>query len=198
MTTDAGTASVLIVSGSAQGIKFISDLLDPAFFSPVRYVKSGAEARRALGTENIDILIVNAPLPDEFGDELASDAGEVNGTGTLLLVKSELYTEKSDTWARHGVLVLPKPLSKQTLAQAARLVLTSQLRVKTLAKENRLLRAKLEENKVISRAKCLLIEKLAMQEPEAHRYIEKVAMDTRKTRYEVAVSILKEYTEGDL
>ena len=198
MTTDAGTASVLIVSGSAQGIKFISDLLDPAFFSPVRYVKSGSEARRALGSENIDILIVNAPLPDEFGDELAADAVEVNGIGTLLLVKSELYAEKSDTFARHGVLVLPKPLTRQILTQAFRLMLTSQLRVKTIVKENKLLRAKLEENKVISRAKCLLIEKLAMHEPEAHRYIEKVARDTRKTRYEVAVSILKEYAEENL
>lgn len=189
---------MLIVSGSVQGIKFISELLDPAFFSPVRYVKSGSEARRALAAESIDLLIVNTPLPDEFGDGLASDACEVNGAGVLLLVKSELYAEKSDIWARHGVLVLPKPLTKQVLCQAARLLQTAQLRVKALAKENRLLRTKLEESRTISRAKCLLIEKLGMHEPDAHRYIEKIAMDTRKTRYEVAVRILKEYAEVEL
>ena len=47
--------------------------------------------------------------------------------------------------------------------------------------------------RLIDRAKCVLIQYLTMTEPQAHRYIEKQAMDTRTTRREVAQQILRTY-----
>ena len=44
---------------------------------------------------------------------------------------------------------------------------------------------------MVDRAKCALIQYLGFTEPQAHRYIEKQAMDLRQTRREVAESILK-------
>ena len=46
---------------------------------------------------------------------------------------------------------------------------------------------------MVDRAKCALIQYLHMSEPDAHRYIEKQAMDLRITRQEVAEEILKTY-----
>ena len=43
----------------------------------------------------------------------------------------------------------------------------------------------------MDRAKCVLIEYLKMTESEAHRFIEKQAMDMRITKREVAERILK-------
>ena len=48
----------------------------------------------------------------------------------------------------------------------------------------------LEETKLVGRAKIILMEKMRITEPEAHRYIEKEAMDSRRTRKEVAESII--------
>ena len=53
--------------------------------------------------------------------------------------------------------------------------------------------SKLEELQLISRAKAVLIEYLKLTEPQAHRYIEKQAMDLGLTRPQVALNILKTY-----
>ena len=59
--------------------------------------------------------------------------------------------------------------------------------------ENDKLKRMLGEIKLISRAKCVLVEKEFVTEEEAHKLIEKRAMETRKTRGEIAAEILKKY-----
>lgn len=51
----------------------------------------------------------------------------------------------------------------------------------------------MEEIRIVGRAKLLLIEKLKMTEPDAHRYIEKTAMDRCISKRAVAESIIKTY-----
>ncbi|MPN53777.1 hypothetical protein SDC9_201443 [bioreactor metagenome] len=46
---------------------------------------------------------------------------------------------------------------------------------------------------MIDRAKMLLISHLAFSEAQAHRYIEKQAMDMRATKRAIAEEILKTY-----
>lgn len=62
-----------------------------------------------------------------------------------------------------------------------------------LQSENERLKVKISEIRLIDRAKCILIEYLNMSEPQAHRYIEKQAMDLRVTKKEIAENILKTY-----
>jgi response regulator NasT len=52
---------------------------------------------------------------------------------------------------------------------------------------------KIEEARLINRAECILIQYLKLTEPQAHRYIEKQAMDKRLSKLEVAKSILTTY-----
>ena len=65
----------------------------------------------------------------------------------------------------------------------------SNLEKKTLSIEE-----KMEEIRLVNRAKWVLIQNLKMTEPDAHRYIEKQAMDTCTTRLEIAKEIIKTYT----
>ena len=62
-----------------------------------------------------------------------------------------------------------------------------------MEKKNASVEEKIEEIRIVNRAKCLLIEQLKMTEPEAHRYIEKQAMDTRLSKREVAEHIIRTY-----
>jgi response regulator NasT len=62
-------------------------------------------------------------------------------------------------------------------------------------RENAKLQVKLDEIKMVNRAKCVLMQYLKLTEPQAHRYIEKQAMDTRETKLEVAKSILLRYEQ---
>ncbi|MDR0930197.1 MAG: ANTAR domain-containing protein [Clostridiales bacterium] len=59
--------------------------------------------------------------------------------------------------------------------------------------ENTKLNQKIEDIRIIDRAKLVLISYLKMTEDEAHKYIEKQAMNTRRTRRAVAESVLKTY-----
>ena len=52
------------------------------------------------------------------------------------------------------------------------------------------LEEKMEEIRLVNRAKWLLIERRGMDEPTAHRYIEKLAMDRCVTRRVIAEAIL--------
>ena len=61
-----------------------------------------------------------------------------------------------------------------------------------LRQENDKLRDKIAQIRLVDRAKCYLIEHKGMSEAEAHRMIEKTAMDTRRDRAEVAAEILEE------
>ena len=55
------------------------------------------------------------------------------------------------------------------------------------------LEEKIEEIRLVNRAKWLLIECLGMTEPEAHRYIEKQSMDQRISKREAAEAVIKTY-----
>ena len=53
---------------------------------------------------------------------------------------------------------------------------------------------KIQEIRLVNKAKWALIQCLGMTEEEAHRHIEKRAMDERLTRREVASRILSTYS----
>ena len=53
---------------------------------------------------------------------------------------------------------------------------------------------KMEEIRIVNRAKWILIRELKLDEPEAHRYIEKQAMDRCISKRIVAEEIIKTYS----
>ena len=145
--------SVLIVSGTQKGAAYITELLSPREFAPMTTALSGGDARRLLLRRSYDLVVINTPLPDEFGHELAEYITEKFVSGVMVLAKAELFDQV-----------------------------------------NQKLRTKMEEVRIVARAKCILVEYLRMSEQQAHRYIEKQAMDMRTSKKDVAENILKTYT----
>ncbi len=186
--------SALIVSGTEKGSNLIEDLMrNTSGISDFFYTRNGSEARRILIENSYDIIIINTPLADEFGHDLALYASTNTVSGLILIVKSEIYEEICDRVEDYGILVLSKPLSRQTFYSAVKLVSATQKRLLILEKENMKLQKKIEEIRLVDRAKCVLIQYLNMTEAEAHRYIEKQAMDMRKTKKTIAENILNTY-----
>ena len=68
------TYSVLLVSASDKFNATTTTLLPVTDYWPVTTVKSIAEAKRRLLDQPYDIILINAPLPDDFGMRLAIDA----------------------------------------------------------------------------------------------------------------------------
>ena len=188
------TEQVLIVSSSQKAAAFLKDYLKAGETGGQTVTAgSGGEARRLFSQNEYGAVIVNTPLSDEFGHELAIHFAESSTSGILLLVKSELAEEEGGKVEDYGVVVVSKPVNRVYLHQAWKLVSASRRRMNGLQSENIKLRHKMEEIRVVDRAKCALIQYLNLTEPEAHRYIEKHAMDLRKPRLEIAKDILKTY-----
>jgi AmiR/NasT family two-component response regulator len=185
--------SVLIISYSKKSIAYLTDILSEAFVTNITTISNASEARRILIEKDFDLCIVNAPLPDEFGERLARNIAEKEISEVILIVKAELFDEVSDRVEEYGVITIAKPISKSLLWNALKLASATHKRIKTIQNENKKLIQKIEDIRIIDRAKCILISHFSMSEPEAHRYIEKQAMDMRMTRRKVAEEILKIY-----
>jgi AmiR/NasT family two-component response regulator len=187
------TYSVLIVTASERFTDSIMPLLPMTDYWPVQTASSVAEARRWLADTEFDIVLINTPLPDDFGMHLAIDICTGSGAGVLLLVKNDHYNEIYSKVVRYGVITLSKPTNRQMVAQNLRILCATRERIRQMQAKQATVEEKIKEIRLVNRAKWLLIECLNMTEAEAHRYIEKQAMDLRISRREAAENIIKTY-----
>ena len=185
------TYSVLIVTASERFTDSIMPLLPMTDYWPVQTASSVAEARRWLADTEFDIVLINTPLPDDFGMHLAIDICTGSDAGVLLLVKNDHYNEIYSKVVRYGVITLSKPTNRQMVAQNLRILCATRERIRQMQAKQATVEEKIKEIRLVNRAKWLLIECLNMTEAEAHRYIEKQAMDLRISRREAAENIIK-------
>jgi len=183
----------LVVSGSKKGEDFFSQLLEEAGFHNIDTIDSAEGAKRLINNFHYDIIIINSPLADEPGEKLAGTLCKTTASGVLLVVKAEKVSEIEDRVADEGVFVLAKPLNKPMFLAAIRFVRASWMRISALRAKEENLKKQLEDIKLIERAKYCLIQYLGMTEPQAHRHIEKQAMDMRRSKRQIAEDILKTY-----
>ena len=182
--------SVLLVSAAGNFNAALGELLPAAVFTPVHTVSDVSAAKRAFAGRAYDIVIVNSPLPDDPGVRFSIDAGNGSQTVSLLILRAEAYAEVAARVTPHGVFTLQKPLSKALTEAALSWLISARERLRTTEKKTLSLEEKMAEIRLINRAKWKLIEQRGMDEPTAHRYIEKQAMDRCVTRRAIAEEIL--------
>ena len=185
--------SVLIVSAAESFNDALSALLPTSKYSPTNFVSNISAAKRALAERAFDFVIINSPLPDDIGTRFAIDTGSSKETVVLLMVRAELQAEIYDKVAEHGVFVLPKPTSKPTMAIALSWLSSAREKLRKTEKKTLSIEEKMEEIRIVNRAKWILIRELKLDEPEAHRYIEKQAMDRCISKRIIAEEIIKTY-----
>lgn len=183
-------ANALIVSAGTNANEYLARHIAELGYTRPAFAASGGEARRRMDAKDFEVIIINTPLPDEFGHELGMDAVQKTDAGVILLAKTATAEQISDKLQDYGVLVLGKPFTAAQFRQAVQMAAGIFRRLALVRAENAKLQDKLAQLRLVDRAKCFLIEKRGMTEAEAHRLIEKTAMDTRKSRGEVAEDIL--------
>ena len=185
--------SVLLVSASEKFNTAMRGLLPMTDFWPLDCAGSVSEARRRLCELDYDLVLINAPLPDDFGVRLATGICSGSGAGVLLFVKAALYEDVCAKVTEYGVLTVSKPAPTQVVRQSLRVLCATRERLRLMEERQASVEEKIEEIRLVNRAKWLLIERLGMTEAEAHRYIEKQSMDQRIPRRELAENIIKTY-----
>ena len=185
---------LLVVSASESFRQAMEETFLQMNVFTAQHVTSIAAAKRITAERKFDLMIVNTPLADEFGSRFAAEASVGKGIVVLLIVKNDIYEEVFGKVLDSGVYVLPKPMTRITIQRALKWMCATKERLRCVEKKSFSLEEKMEEIRIVNRAKWLLIGNLKMTEADAHRYIEKQAMDTCVSRKTVAENIIKTYS----
>ena len=142
--------------------------------------------------EEVTLIVQRCPdaaLAEEVRARLA------RGEGAVVVVKREQLAAAERLLAGSGAAVLAADVSFPVLAGALQAEAKAGERLFAVSEELFRLREKLESEKLVMRAKLVLIEG-GMSEGEAHRLLEKQAMDRRITRREAAEEIVRRHAAG--
>ena len=185
--------SVLVVSSSEKFNSALTAYFSVPTFTPVQTVSGISVAKRALVERAFDFVVVNSPVGEDVGIRFSIDTVTSCDSVVLFLAKTEQYDLAFEKLAEHGVFLLQKPISRPVFSIALDWLISAREglrknRTKTLSIEE-----KMNEIRLVNRAKWLLISELKMTEPTAHRYIEKQAMDRCIPRKMIAEEIIKTY-----
>ena len=185
--------SILIVSASEQLTAFVKKVISDGRFSGIEVRKSVAQAAQELLNRHYDVVLVNAPLPDDFGVDFVLNLCERYTSGVLILTPGDVCDDVTDRVIDFGVVVLAKPVTNRALARNIRHLCAIQDKIRNTEKKVLTLEEKINEMRIVNQAKCLLIEKEQISEEEAHRRIGKQAMDRCISRKLVAEEIIEKY-----
>jgi response regulator NasT len=193
MTPAEHVYSVLIVSAQEKLNKMLMPALSGGRFEPVTIVDSIAKAQRKLVDQDYDLVFINAPLPDDFGRKFAADVCAESERVAIMTVRSDMFDEIASVMSPKGVMVIKRPLDENRLDEMLGVMCSMRERLRRIKKKTQTLEEKMEEIRLVNRAKWALIKSCHMTEENAHRYIQKQAMDLCLSKKETAENILKTY-----
>ena len=189
MKKEGSAGAILVVTRKPEHTAAIRSALIQSYG---RIIGAGdaSEAKRVLARERIAVMLVFTPLTDGAELDTLLEMALRRMTAIILLVKREVYTETIYRGKGTDVYVCTYPLQMEQVVQTVELLFRTRERLYESYLEQNRLRARIQEERTVSRAKCLLIERQGMTEEEAHHYIEKNAMDHGITRAVSAGRIL--------
>lgn len=186
---EAESHSVLVVSRDSKIISQISAFLVPPLFE-LTTTSDFNEARRLATERSFNIIIADSG--DGYDTDFAINLADSYST-ILLLVPNEHFDEISYRVEGYGILTITKPFEPFYLYNMMKIAIAVQYKVQVLSSQTTKLKVKMEEIKQVNRAKMLLMQNMNMSEQEAHRYIEKEAMDRGMKKTAISEKILKTY-----
>ena len=110
-----------------------------------------------------------------------------------MLTPPQFFEQISYKVEGYGILTITSPFDSFYFYNMIKIAIAVQFKIQVLSSQTVKLKEKMEEIRLVNRAKMLLMQNLNMTEQEAHRYIEKEAMDRCMKRTAIADSIIKTY-----
>jgi len=153
-------------------------------------VGSGDEIVAAAREAAVDVALIDIEMPGMDGITAAEIIGEERIAPILMLTafsQSELVERARDA----GVMgYLVKPFGASEVVPAIEVAIGRFAELRAIEEELANLEDRFESRKIIDQAKGMLQEGLGLTEPEAFRWIQKTAMDLRKSMREVAEGVI--------
>jgi response regulator NasT len=189
---------VLIAEDEALIRLDLAEMLVEEGYDVVGEAGDGETAVRLAGELKPDLIILDIKMPIMDGLAAAEKIAEARIAPVVILTafsQRELVDRASEAGA---MAYLVKPFQKSDLVPAIEIALSRFAEFSALETEVATLNERLETRKIVERAKGEMMTRYQMTEPQAFKWIQRMAMDHRMTMREVADRILAEAAASEL
>jgi two-component system, response regulator PdtaR len=169
----------------------IVEILREAGYDVVGEAGDGESAVRLVEEVQPDLVVMDVKMPILDGISAAERIGRARLAPVVLLTafsQRELVDRARDAGAMAYVV---KPFTSADLLPAVEIAVSRFQEITELEEEVSDLTERFETRKRVERAKGLLMTRMGLSEPEAFRWIQKTAMDLRRSMREVAEGVVE-------
>ncbi len=172
------------------------EMLTEAGYDVVGQAGDGEAAIQLTEKEKPDLVVMDVKMPKLDGISAAERIAKQRIAPVVILTafsQRDLVERARDAGA---MAYLTKPFTIEDLMPAIELAVSRFLEIKQLDAEVTDLQDQLKARKLIEKAKGLLMTKLQISEPEAFKWMQKTAMDKRRSMTDVAQLVMDEFEKN--
>jgi len=172
------------------------EMLTDAGYEIVGQAGDGQKAIELAEEHKPDLVIMDVKMPILDGISAAEKIASARISPVVILTafsQKDLVEKARDAGA---MAYLTKPFSIEDLIPTIELAVSRFQEIKQLDAEIVNLKEQLLVRKVVEKAKGLLMTKLNLTEPEAFKWMQKTAMDKRRSMLEVGSLVIDQYEKN--
>ena len=172
------------------------EMLTEAGYDVVGQAGDGEAAIELTEKEKPDLVVMDVKMPKLDGISAAERIAKQRIAPVVILTafsQRDLVERARDAGA---MAYLTKPFTIEDLIPAIELAVSRFLEIKQLDAEVTDLQDQLKARKLIEKAKGLLMTNLQISEPEAFKWMQKTAMDKRRSMTDVAQLVMDEFEKN--
>ena len=195
-TTTTDQLRVLVAEDEALIRLDLVELLTEEGYTVIAEAGDGEEALELARKLTPDLVVMDVKMPKMDGISAAAVIAEERIAPVVMLTafsQRELVERARDAGAMAYVV---KPFDSSDVIPAIEIAMARFAEIRAVEAEVADLEERFASRKAVDQAKGLLQEGLGLTEPEAFRWIQKTAMDLRKSMREVAEAVI-EQSKGD-
>jgi two-component system, response regulator PdtaR len=195
-STAEGGLRVLVAEDEAVIRLDLVELLTEEGYHVIAEASDGEEALRLARELRPDLVVMDVKMPKMDGITAAAQIAEERIAPVVMLTafsQRELVERARDAGAMAYVV---KPFDSSDVVPAIEIAIGRFAEIRAVEAEVADLEERFASRKAVDQAKGLLQEGLGLTEPEAFRWIQKTAMDLRKSMREVAEGVIEHSKAG--
>jgi AmiR/NasT family two-component response regulator len=172
------------------------EMLTEAGYNVVGQAGDGEAAIELTEREKPDLVVMDVKMPKLDGISAAERIAKQRIAPVVILTafsQKDLVERARDAGA---MAYLTKPFTIEDLRPAIELAVSRYQEIKQLDAEITDLQEQLKARNLIEKAKGLLMTKLQISEPEAFKWMQKTAMDKRRSMTDVAQLVMDEFEKN--
>jgi len=187
------SARILVAMSNKSSNNKLKIVLNAVGYQIVDQADGANDALRKLNNLKPDLAVMEYDLSPQSIIEVAKIAVEDKLCDVILIASNEQKGSLEYLKSEYDIVVIAKPLHKETFLNTVDLVIKNRKKILALEKEIEELKEAIETRKEIEQAKGLLMKNLNLTEEEAFRMIQKQSMNRGIKMREIARAIILTY-----